>query len=401
MKAPIVMQINMLGEFSISYGDETINEKNSRSHKLWTFLQYLITFREKKITQNELIELLWSDDSVEDPANTLKTLLHRARTMLSTLKVTDNPKKLIVYRQGIYSWEPNVPYVIDAEEFDRLCLEASSCEQKNEKLDMLLKAIELYKGDFLPNSSLDIWVIPLNAYYHSQYLKSVHEAVDMLYECGRYEEMISICQKAVSIDSYDEQLHLYLIKGLVATGAQRAALQHYDYVTDMFFTQFGVTPSPELTALYKEVVKTSKSLELDLNIIKEDLREEESKKSAFFCEYEFFKSIYRLEARAAARTGYVIHIALITVTDLSGEPLNQKQLNSVMEKLKNVIYTSLRRSDIFTRYSIAQYLIMLPAASFENSCMVMRRLTGRFKSLYPKVHVSLQYKLLPLDPLPV
>lgn len=108
-----------------------------------------------------------------------------------------------------------------------------------------------------------------------------------------------------------------------------------------------------------------------------------------------------MEARAAARTGYVIHIALITVTDLSGEPLNQKQLNSVMEKLKNVIYTSLRRSDIFTRYSIAQYLIMLPAASFENSCMVMRRLTGRFKSLYPKVHVSLQYKLLPLDPLPV
>jgi DNA-binding SARP family transcriptional activator len=401
MSSSAILQINMLGEFSLTYGDSTINDQNSRSRKLWTLLEYLITFRDKEITQNELIELLWPDDSCDDPANTLKTLLHRVRAVLGELNLED-PKKMIAYHRGTYSWIPGIPCTIDVEEFEQFCKQAAACAENEEaRLDLLLRAVALYKGDFLPRAALEFWVVPINTYYHTQYLKIVHEALDLLADRGRFDEIIEICQRAVAIDPYDEGLHLSMIRALVATGAQRAALQHYDYVTDLFFTQFGVTPSPELTALYKEIVKTSKNLELDLNIVKEGLREEEARQTAFFCEYEFFKDIYRLEARAAARTGQVIHIALITVTSGTGEPLTQKLLNTTMGRLKEVIASSLRRSDVFTRYSVAQYLIMLPSASFENGNIVMRRITSKFRSLYPKMNVTLHYKLLPLDPLPL
>lgn len=392
-----MLRINMLGEFSLIYGDREVNEESNRSKKIWTLLEYLITFRDREISQNEMFEVLWPDDNVEDPANTLKTLLHRARNTLSQLGIEDD-KQLIYYRRGTYRWNPSIDYTVDVEQYEQLCTLAFSSRNEEDRLDLFLHAINLYKGDFLPKSSLELWAVPIHTYYRSQYIKIVHEVLSMLQRAGRFDEIIKVCWKAVSIDPYDEDLHYALIQSLVATGAQRTALQHYEYVTDLYFNQFGVTPSKELTDLYKEIMKTSKSLELNLNVIKEGLREAELKKSAFFCEYVFFKDIYRLEARAAARTGQAMHIALITISGAGGAVLKQKQVVVTMERLSEVISETLRKSDIYTRYSVTQYLILLPSASYENGNAVMSRIVSTYKSRHAKSNVVLQYKLLPLDP---
>ncbi|WP_409968082.1 BTAD domain-containing putative transcriptional regulator [Bengtsoniella intestinalis] len=399
MDSQTVLRVNMFGEFSMTYGDTTIMDQNSRSHKVWTLLEYVVTFRDKEISQNELIELLWpEEDDIGDPSNTLKTLLHRVRSQLGQLGEEDL-RKAVTYRRGSYRWAPEIPCHIDVSEFDALCKRASKEDDPNKRLSALQQAIRLYKGDFLPRSALDSWVMPINTYYRTQYIKIVYEAIELLTQTGRFSEALAICQKAVTIDIYDEGLHLAMIKCLLATGAQRAALQHYKYVTDLFFTQFGVSPSDEMTALYKDVVKTDKNMELDFGVIKEGLQELDPKSRAFCCEYEFFKDIYQLEARGAMRTGEVIHIALITITSDSRKPLTQKQTNLTMDRLGEVIGTSLRRNDVYTRYSVTQYLMMLPSANFENAQMVVNRIVAAFRSQYPKMPVTLQNKVLPLDPL--
>lgn len=73
------LYINMLGEFTLRYGENVISDQEGRSKKLWLLIEYLVTFRGKEISQNDLIDLLWPDDSNGNPANTLKTLVHRAR----------------------------------------------------------------------------------------------------------------------------------------------------------------------------------------------------------------------------------------------------------------------------------------------------------------------------------
>ena len=85
MEETRVLKINMLGEFSISYGDETADDQSNRSKKLWSLLEYLITFRDREVRQAEIIEFLWPEDRIDDPANTLKTLLHRVRSLVNGL----------------------------------------------------------------------------------------------------------------------------------------------------------------------------------------------------------------------------------------------------------------------------------------------------------------------------
>ena len=115
-----ILKVNMLGEFSITYGDNVINDGINRSKKLWMLLQYLITFHKREISQNELIELLWPNEEATNPANTLKTLSYRVRSMLEELGFEDG-SKLVVYRRGTYAWDPPMPCVIDVEIFDELC----------------------------------------------------------------------------------------------------------------------------------------------------------------------------------------------------------------------------------------------------------------------------------------
>jgi len=393
-----VLQVNMLGEFSMSFGDRTVNDQINRSKKLWTLLEYLIAFRDREVSQNELLELLWPNDEVDNPTNTLKTLLHRARSVIEELGFADS-RKVIAYRRGTYAWAPPVSCRIDTEQFDQLCLRAFTPGLPDEeRIEKLLAATDTYKGDFLPNSALDSWVVPINTYYRSQYIKAVCAAADLLHQMGRDSEIIPLCQKAVVIDPYEEYLHLSLIKALIFTGKQKQALEHYEYVTDMFYSKFGITPSEELTALYKEVVKTSKSTQMDLSVIKDSLTEHERKQGCFFCEYEFFKNVYQLEARSAARTGQVVFVCLLTLTNAHGEIPDKKVLNRAMDRLRESILRSLRRGDVFTRYSVSQFLVMLPTTTFENGEKVIQRIAKTFRKENPKAPVVLRHSLQPLSP---
>ena len=55
-------QVRMLGTFSIRKGDQEINDGDNRSRKIWLLLAYMIYCRTRTISQDELVNLLWSDE---------------------------------------------------------------------------------------------------------------------------------------------------------------------------------------------------------------------------------------------------------------------------------------------------------------------------------------------------
>lgn len=397
-KAEDKIFVNMFGEFAIgrSLGDRTVSDRNNRSKKVLLLLEYLITFRTREISQNELIELLWPNDDSDEPANTLKTLLHRARCVLDEMG-EGMGKKAIICRRGTYAWNNSFETVVDAEEFERCCRKAGTSGGE-EKLQNLIKAVGLFKGDFLPKTSTELWAVPIATYYHSMFLNATHELIGILSEASRFDDVIKVCQHAITIDPFDERLHLHMIRALISNGMQKQAMSHYTQVTELYLNKFGINPSPELTALYKDIIKSDNSTEMNINIIRDELSESERAAGAFFCEYEFFKDIYRLQARAAVRSGSVVQIALLTVMDTPGHRLNQKQMTVTMSRLKEVICSSLRNSDIFCRFSVNQYLVMLPAARLEDCEKVFQRISDNFRNIYPHMNASFHYSALPMEP---
>jgi len=392
-----ILKIKMLGEFSISYMDNTLNDSTSRLKKVWSLLEYLITFREKEISQNELIEVLWEDENLSSPKNNLKTLVHRARNVLDKLGYTQG-KNIIKFSRGSYHWNNDLDFEIDAEAFIKLIEKAKNELNEDKKLDFYFKAINIYKGTFLPKSSYEPWAVPITTYYQNMYVKIVNETIDILTERKDYHSISEICEKAVIINPYDENLHYHLINSLAKNDKNKEALEHYEYVVDLFYKQFGLNLSEKLTGLYKTILDTTKNVELDLNIIKDNLREKKYSKGAFFCELGLFKEISQIESRAIERTGVSINLVLFTIIDINDNPIKQHIMNKYMDKLHESIKSSLRRGDVFTRYSLCQYIVMLPSTNFENANMVSDRITRDFKKKIAKPDLDIKFTVSPLKP---
>lgn len=389
--------VQMLGGFQLVSDGKVLSDSISRTRQLRNLLAYLLTFRKKVIAQEALIDVLWPDGCSGSPANALKNLVYRMRTIFGAHEIP-YAKELIVFHQGNYCWNNKLNTEIDVEKFEQLkkLADNASLPDKN-RVDLYLEAISLYKGDFLPSSCYEEWVVPLVNYYRTEYLKCVYEASALLVKLERYDTVQTICEQAIVIDPLEEGAHRYLIFSLVKQNRHQKALDHYRYVRDLFYRELGVKPSEAMRALYNEITKSVQTVETDLDIIKGDLNEQNSAEGAFYCDYEIFKNMYRLEVRAASRTGHSVFLCLLTVTDRKGNSPGKEQLNSVMNELLETIRSSLRKGDVISKFSPSQFVLMLPMLTYENGELVMGRICDRF---YAKTHfreIQLSADLRPLD----
>ena len=390
------VKVTMLGGFSIAVNGHVLTDEANRSQKLWNVLSYLLVHRDRNVPQSEFIEQFWPGENSANPVNALKTLLYRVRAMLEPLFGSD--VEPILSRRGSYSWNPDIVCTLDIDEFEALCHRANDGRLSDEsRLALYRQAEQLYRGDFLPKLEGALWVIPYSVEYHNLYLQMIKDYAALLEKKELFEEMTEVCTRASHLDSLDEQLYILIVRSLLRQGNDTAALAHYESATDLLYRNLGVRPSRELRELYSEIMSVEKSLETDLEAIQDDLRETAARPGAFVCEYGFFREAYRLEARRAVRSGTSVHIALITVSLPDGGVPPLTVLASTMDQLQEVLTGSLRRGDVVSKYSGAQFVVMLPAANFENSTMVMERVVSAFYRQHRRNFLRLSYKIRALD----
>ncbi len=374
-----MLTIQTLGEFSMSYNGKTISEKSRRSKKMWTLLKYMITFRDRDISQNEMIELLWPGSESENPTAALKTQLHRLRTTLSALDMPES-EEIIINSMGTYAFNNSLQYSIDIVELDNLYKMSNQPElSEKEQTAYLRRAFDLYKGDFLHIMKDEAWVTPINLYYHSLFLKIADRLIEILYKHKQFSDLTVVCKKTILIDNYCELAHRVLIQMLIENKELQTAREHYQYVVDLFYNQHGKNPTTELTSLYEEIIKSETSFEMNLDVIKTNLAENSEEKGAFFCELEFFKHVYRLQLRDCERKRQPVHLCLITVKDF-GTAVEKQNISKVMQQIFSSISQSLRISDIFARYSAAQFIILLPGTNNETAELILQRIIRRYKA---------------------
>lgn len=391
-----MIYVQTLGGFSIKTGNLQINDNRNQSKKPWALLEYLIVFQKKEISPAELIHIIWADETGANPSGALKTLMFRSRKLLEPLGIS--PQKLLVQQRGTYAWTQEYHTVLDIDEFESICNKAlSSSLSAEESLKLCLDGLALYKGDFLPKSEYESWVIPISAYYHSLYQKLVYKTIQLLLDKQAYEQITSVCQTAIGIEPFDEEFHYYLVYSLFKDGHTSQALEEYSNTLDMFYNEFSISPTEHFKDLYNTIRNSERGINTNLDSIQTALNEEGSG-GAFYCEYPVFRDLFQLERRSIQRTGDSIYLCLLTITGIDGNVPKSMILQKAMEHLNTSILNSLRCSDVFTRYSISQYLILLPTVTAEKGEMVLKRIITNFRKLYNRKDITVEMRLQPILP---
>lgn len=388
------LKIQMLGGFSLKLDDRELQDTDTRSKKVWVLLAYLIIHREQTVTQRTLIDLLWGDEPEStNPENALRITMHRTRTLLEQLS-PELGRGLILRRKGGYQW--NGGGKVDSERFEALCRQ--NAEDPELRLRNLLEAISLYRGDFLPHQSGEVWVVPIASYLHNLFLSAAQEAVELLIQRGRNQEAAGVCRRCLALEPYHEGFCRELMQLLAAAGDRRGAAEAYDRLSKRLFDDFGISPSEQTRTVYRATVHSPENRVLSIDEVMGTVRESDAPSGALQCDFDYFRILCYALSRAMERSGNAAHVVLLDVISTAERELPRQSIDRVMGQLSQQIRLSLRRGDVFCQCSISQFVVLLGRANFENSQVICDRILRAFHRAYPYAPVRITYQARPLSP---
>jgi DNA-binding SARP family transcriptional activator len=364
--------VTTLGHFDVFKEGHSLVMASSSSKKIWELYKFMLTFRDRSFTPESLSDQLWVSEEYNDPRGTLRRQMHRLRKQLDEEETTDE-LKTILFTNGYYKWNDKVTLHLDIEEFSSLVSQGDTLrtDKPDQAISAYLAAIDLYKGDYLPESYEQHWVFPVRTQYRRMFLSTILNAVTILNSMQQYDKVIKLCEKGIQIDIYEEIFHLHLMETLLTIGEQRQALEHYGYITSFYDKEMGLKPSLEMRDLYKRLLKLNQPISSNESLV-DALEPDIPFDQAFYCEPEAFKSIYELERRRNERSSIVSSIGVLTMVVPASYTSAQKEIR--MRQMKEHLLLNLRKGDTFTRWNDKQIVVLLSGIDMQVTEKVLNRM---------------------------
>ena len=374
------LYVEMLGNFSLVYDGKPVTLERSSGTKATQLLQYLLYHKGESIPRDKLIELLYRNDDITNPQNNLKVNMFRLRRLLEASHLP--PHDYIVHKNGMYSWNSDFDIVIDAKLFAKKAQDASDFRLGEEvRRSYLQEAAQLYTGEFLPMLAAEPWVAVESVRYKDIYLACVNDAYDMMENSGEHEGALRLVNAAVKIYPFDEDLHIKRISSLLNLYRYQEAMAAYDGASRLFFEELGISPSERMLEIYRRITGNIRHSTALIEDVVDSLKKNIRSDGAYYCNFPSFTDVFLFVSRLVERSGQSVYLVLSTLTDTQGTPLELgDKLNEAAAELNNAIFASLRSSDIYTRYSPCQFLILLIGINMENCDLVTHRVSETFKN---------------------
>ena len=394
--------INTLGDFDIRDEEKSLFNPSNRTYTLYKLLQYFITFRNRKILPETIIDNLMTSNETDDPKNVLRTQIFRLRQMLKKMeeKHTDEGNHLnIIFANGNYSLEIGNAVELDIDTFE--CLidqgDGKKPHERDESVKIYKQALELYKGTYLSQNPYEVWLVPIRNYYSRLYLKTLNRLIEILNDQDKNDEIIKLCEAALILEPYEENIHIHLMKAMLNIGQSQKAREHYNHVEILMNKDMGLEPSPAMKNMLRKIQNhIVEKGELDI-VRLEDKLEEGPDSGAIMCDYEYFKFLYNIQKRKSYRNNESDYVASITLGKSKIPKHDQKEIEKWSQNMIHVLSKSLRKGDVFTLWNDTQLLVMLHNINYEGLSTVESRIKKNLFIKCKESYMDMQIKFQPIQ----
>lgn len=399
-----VLTVHMLGEFWLDLDGKRLDLPGNIFSKTMNLFVLMLLYGDEGIARRRVLELLYSE---EDGGNSgrLRTVAFRLKRQLiaaGLMTETDSFNE-----KGVFRWKPEgLEIRVDARIFKETAVSALKKSRKetvekteNEQAKLLAQACGLYEGELLIDMTAELWVAENQAYYQGLYFQCVRRYLKHLAESRQYEQMLVTAREAARIYSYEEW-YIAELDALTGMGRWEEALEEAEAFIRILMDKMGVHPSEELMEKIRQINLRIKGSSQDLSEIRDRFREPEYKEGGFYCNFSAFVWIYRHEMRRIEKEGQFHYLLLCSITGKSGEVLqeDQEDFQSAVADLGEVIRTSLRRIDIYTRYSKNQYLLLLLELMQGDCSAIISRIENRYRTCPGAGKYQIHYFNIPVAP---
>ena len=262
------ISLSSFGSIEISVRGNPVTEDKWVRKKSKLILVYLLLNPGEKFTKDKMMDLFFSELSVESAENIFHQSITNIRNCVKPYDLNplmpapkgtgkkssggkgkksadfhENEPSFIIYEDKILRLNPDYHYKVDALDFDKLYHKTKSAESNTEIKEHAAKeAINIYKGEFLAGQ-YDPWCEELRNEYTNKYIDLCEELIGIYKKKKMHFESSEYAEHLLKVDKLSENTYIDLITALVNMGNQNAAKNKFSQMLKIFDEEYGEKPS--------------------------------------------------------------------------------------------------------------------------------------------------------------
>jgi len=344
------LKIFGLGKFLIKFGKNEKKSEEWTSDKALRMFKYFLLHRDKEIYNEELVEIFWPEINPETGKKRLYNTIYLLRKNIGI-------KDIVINKTCSYKFNDSYSCWLDWETF----LEIYKIREKATIKD-LKKALDLYKGDLMPDLRYESWVEEYRTNLKEKYLDLVYILSKKLYKNNEYMEAILYLKRGLDEKIYREEYYNLAMKIFANTGRIYEAISIYEKYCKLIKDDLGIEPTSDILKTYNEIKQN--------DLINKESIMDKKRKGAFRCDIEVFKKIFELEERQTNRSS---NSFILMEIDFSGFELDN-EFDTICEELGELF----RSGDVLCCFNKKIHLI-LHDLSIEKTNFTLKRIFDYLK----------------------
>lgn len=331
------LYVNLLGEFSVWYGDKKVYMGRTSTGRQAQLFQLLMISPGFQISKEKLMADIYKSGEFNNRNNSVNNAIYRLRKMLTDAGV------------------PGDEYI---------AIENGNC---------------VWKED---SNSIEEWAIPENLHYKELYRDCTNQIADILKEKERWEDLYTLYTTALGIETYEEW-QLGQLDALIALGEYEKAYKTYEKAVRIYTEVSDLPVSEEMLKRSRKISQYLKGGYEDLDDIQVSFLEvaKKSEEQVYECPYPNFMDVYCSILRLGARIEVVSCLMQCTIVNRKKLPVQKAVAAKKSALLLQAIKQTLRYGDIFTQYNTSRFLIILNHTKKENGKIVFNRIAKVYEEL--------------------
>ncbi|GAM10093.1 HTH-type transcriptional regulator MalT [Geobacter sp. OR-1] len=244
---PWSVSIYTLGRFELHLNGEPCRFHGKIQKKPLEMLKALVALNGGEAHEGQIADLLWPESDGDTARSSVKVTLFRLRELLGN-------DSAVQIREGRISLDRRLVWA-DAWSFDKLLQSAqlTSGQEESEAVSRIKKALDLYRGQFLPDEGDKPWAFSHRTRLKSRFILNTVAVVNLLKRKGMLAEAIDCLLKGVEIDEISEELYQNLIECYLSADLRGEAVAIYRRCRTTF-AMHGLSPSPKTESLYRTAI---------------------------------------------------------------------------------------------------------------------------------------------------
>jgi predicted ATPase/DNA-binding SARP family transcriptional activator len=235
---PPSFHLYLCGSFILERAGQPVRLTTRKAESLLAYL----ALHPGEHSRETLAAAFWGESPDEDARRSLRVALTSLRKLLGE-ETFEATRTTLRFNPNALPWVDALVFKAQAEHV---------LAQAHNPPDARAINLDLYRGPLL-NDFFDEWVPPLRETYEALYVETLLRLVSLARAQSDYRRAIELAQRILVVDPAHETAHQHIMVCYAAGGQRVAALKQYEDCVRLLALHLAVDPSPETTALYKQL----------------------------------------------------------------------------------------------------------------------------------------------------